>query len=207
MKSLLRPTQCKGKGNPSPAGCTTSSKPHQRDPASEHPTQPQTPPRPLASASRSPPGPRRPRCSPRRPRGLPGRPPPGGPPGQGRSSAEPGPWGGGGRRQSRDSGWQRCRAPPGGAGRGGVRCPRAERRGPAWRAGQERRGGAGQAAEPRLPEGLAGPLRSARQRRRPGASAEPPPLGAAPDGAPPPAPREPPPPASPVPGGRSPARH
>ncbi|XP_059327068.1 collagen alpha-1(I) chain-like [Ammospiza nelsoni] len=95
-------------------------------------------------------------------------------------------------------------SPPGGAGRG-ARCPRAERRGPAWRAGEARRGGAGQAAEPGLPEGLAGPLRSARQRRRPGASAEPPPLGAAPDGAPPPAPRELPPPASPVPGGSSPA--
>lgn len=132
---------------------------------------------------------------------------PEGPPGQGRPSAEPGPWGGGGRRQRRDSGWQGCRAPPGGAGRGGVRCPRAERRGPAWRAGEARRGGAGQAAEPGLPEGLAGPLRSARQRRRPGASAEPPPLGAAPDGAPPPAPRELPPPASPVPGGRSSAQH
>lgn len=85
MKSSLGPTQSKGKGNTSPAGCTTSSKPLQRDPASEHPAQPQTPPRPLASASRSPPGPRRPRCSPRRPRGLPGRPPPGGAPGAGPS--------------------------------------------------------------------------------------------------------------------------
>lgn len=135
---------------------------------------------------------------------FPAAPHPEGPPGQGRPSAEPGPWG---RRQRRDSGWQGCRAPPGGAGRGGVRCPRAERRGPAWRAGEASRGGAGQAAEPGLPEGLAGPLRSARQRRRPGASAEPPPLGAAPDGAPPPAPRELPPPASPVPGGRSSAQH
>ncbi|XP_041892113.1 proline-rich protein 2-like [Corvus kubaryi] len=167
-------------------------------------------PRRRGGPSSRPPAPRRappPALQPPPPAG-PSRPPPTrrSPPGQGHPSAEPGPWGGGGRRQCRDSGWQRCRAPPGGAGRGGVRCPRAGRRGPAWRAEEARRGGAGQAAEPGLPEGLAGPFRSARAAAAAESEREPPPLGAAPDGAPPPAPWEQPPPASPVPGGRGPAQ-
>lgn len=155
MKTLIRPTQSKGKETPSPAGCTTSSKPFQRDPASEHPAQPQPPPLPLASASRSPPGPRH-------PRGLPGRPPPGGAPGAGPSLRRAGALGRGGRRQCRDPGSsdaeprRAVRDAAGAVSPGGA--PRTRLAG--GREGKRDEAGQGR-AEPSLPEGLAGPLRSA----------------------------------------------
>lgn len=207
MKSLLRPTQSKGKGNLSPEGCTTSSgnrssgtqqanirpSPRRRRGPSPRPPAPRRAP-PPALQPPPPAGPSRPPPIWRGPRGRAAPPPSRGPGAEmatgsagtrGGSYAEP-------RRAARDA------AGCGVSGRGAADPP----------GGRERRDEAGQGRRQSRAYLRGWRGRSARrgQRRRPGASAEPPPLGAAPDGAPPPAPREQPPPASPVPGGRSPAQ-
>lgn len=160
---------------------------------SKHPTQRRTPPRPLAPASRSPPGPRRPRCSPPRPRSPPRPPPhPEGPPRHRCRGAGPSlrrAWGD--RRLCRAPEVTGVLSPAGRRGKQrGRRYPRAGRRRPAWRAGEARRGRAARAADWAYLRGWRG--RSARRRAAAAAGSErgsaSSPLGAAPDGAPPPAP-------------------